>query len=424
MSNEGDPGQPEVEQLDQTNQHEEVKQSYLDKLRPYRGPIALALGIAAFIGAGLGTEAFIGNNSGPGLPNETTNPSPSGTSSNPNNAPGCNGLEKYSAPLAGPSIFGQLYTQEGTKQVPFPSEKASDQIMAEACQNPLSLATLQALYTLYDGQVQTPSNIGSMITENLKSIQKSDTLKQQFQNNILNFANILELKQQNSANPFVITEGASVIQATPNGGFEITPASLPQGAADVYVIGVNAQNMNAEERARFDNLNHIFAFTTSGDVVIDLTVSYNYVPKTGQPNQAKAAGVGSTTQAKAAGGSGTNNTVAHGSGSGAQGTSGGGSTREGAPGSNEQTPSTGPTGSTTTTGVFPTTTTTEAAPYVPPSTITTLPPSTTTTTIPYNVYKSPMPTNQVPSAGGNGTSNPFSPETSVYLNTSNLTGVK
>ena len=252
-----------------------------------------------------------------------------------------------------------------------------------------------------------------MIAENLQSIQKSDTLKRQFQNNILNFANILELKQQNSANPFVITEGASVIQATPNGGFEIVKANLPQGAADVYVIGVNAQNMNAEERARFDNLNHIFAFTTSGDVVINLTVSYNYVPKTGQPNQAKAAG-----------GSGTNNTVAHGSGSGAQGTSGGGSTREGAPGSNEQTPSTGPTGSTTTTGVFPTTTTTEAAPYVPPSTITTLPPSTTTTTIPYNVYKSPMPTNQVPSAGGNGTSNPFSPETSVYLNTSNLTGVK
>ena len=388
MANEGNPEQPRTEQLGQVNEAEE-KHRFLHDHWPV---LAVgAVGAIAVAGIVVGIESSVHRSSSQP---KITLPG----SNNPNNVSGCNPLEKYIVPVSGASLYGQLYTQEGASQVPYSAEKASDQIMAEACQNSMALAVLQSIYTLYDGQVQTPSDLGVMIEDNYKAIISSDALRKQFENNILNFANIMEFRAE-----FVISEGASVIEAASNGGFRIARANIPLGTADVYVIGVNGQNLNNIQQERIKNMDNVIGWTNDGRIIINETVAYEFIPKQQQHNQTNA------------GGTSTNNTLARGSGSGAKGTSGGGKTPEGAPGSNEQTPSTGPTGSTTTTTEVSPTTTTTKAPYVPP-----------TTTIPNNIYKSPMPTNNVTSPGSGATSNPFSPQISsnVYVNTSNILGVK
>jgi hypothetical protein len=370
-------------------------------LRDHRGVVAI--GTSFFAGSLLLSACAGGNQS---------KPQPSVSSGNAQNSGsevvGCTALKPFDVSVAPPSIFGQMYVQKNNgTQANFPPQKASDQIRSEACFNRGPLAVLDAIYELYQN-VQTPTDLAQQIKINYDSFTPGSQAAQTAEKNVVNFATLLN--ETSAQDPFVVSTGASVIQATAN-GIEITNATLGNGTVEGYTVAANNQSLNAIEQARIADLGKMIVITNGGRVLVNETLADVTIneSKNNKPNQRSGGGGGQSPRSSAQSQNSNNETglQAHGTGSSSNegqspnptGTTGNRSTSGGG-GITSTGTGTGNTGSGTgiggtgsgsggeggggTTNTFPPTkkapSTTTTLP--PPSTTTTLPPPPTTTTLP------------------------------------------
>lgn len=184
-------------------------------------------------------------------------------------ASGCEAVDPDAVETTPPSLFGQMYKQNGSgNQTPFSADKAADQVLGQVCEKELPRAVMSTVYQLYEGQVQTTGDLKSEIDGSIVSDTSSSAITQE--QDILNFANILDPTTKDD--PFIVDNHTMEIVTTKT-GYAIENASLTYGYADGYRIGINNQTNNPEVQKRYQILGNKILITSDGTVLLNMDVA-------------------------------------------------------------------------------------------------------------------------------------------------------